>query len=160
MKHSIVGGVASTFIVCMTIACRHQAVTSSLPVPTPRPTEAMQVDQVNTEGWNKAWTNLLNVTEQSFAPSLPKLLGVEVELIAGNPGQPEDELTLTIVDAQDQKLVSVTQTMKVDGSGRVMFFMPDFTMKCHDRIAGCVRGPKTSNEHVTRLRASFPRSNP
>jgi hypothetical protein len=46
--------------------------------------EAMPVDQVNTEGWDKAWTNLLNVYAQSFAPSLPKLLGVEVELIVGN----------------------------------------------------------------------------
>jgi hypothetical protein len=125
MKHSIVCAAAGIFIVCMTIACRHQALTSSVPVPTPRPMEAMRVDQVNTEGWDKAWTNLLNVSEQSFAPSLPKLLGVEVELIVGNAGEPEDELTLTVLDEQDQKLASITQAVKVSDAEHVMFLMPE-----------------------------------
>jgi hypothetical protein len=63
----------------------------------------MEPDQVNPAGWDKAWTNLLNVAEQSFTPSLPKLLGVEVELIVGNPGETADELTLTIVDANNKE---------------------------------------------------------
>jgi len=66
------------------------------PVPTTAQTAAklasMDSDQVNTAGWDKAWTNLLNVAEQSFTPSLPKLLGVEVELVVANPGEAEDEL--------------------------------------------------------------------
>lgn len=124
MKCSIMGKVIGTFVLLLTIGCRHQAVTSSVPVSISPSTETMEVDQVNTEGWDKAWTNLLNVSEQSFTPSMPKLLGVEIDLIVGNAGGPEDELTLTILDAQDQQLASVTQTVKVSPSDRVMFFMP------------------------------------
>jgi len=84
----------------------------------------MQPDQVNTAGWDKAWTNLFNVAEQSFTPSLPKLLGVEVELVVGNPGRPEDELTLTIVDANDKELAVVTQKIQTANPEHVMFLMP------------------------------------
>ncbi|HTR27457.1 MAG TPA: hypothetical protein VMI10_26040 [Terriglobales bacterium] len=84
----------------------------------------MRPDQVNTEGWDKAWTNLLNVAEQSFTPSLPRLLGVEVELIVGNSGETEDALTLTIVDAKDQALAVVTQKVQAANPGHVMFVMP------------------------------------
>lgn len=84
----------------------------------------MQPDQINTEGWDQAWTNLLHDSEQSFTPSLPKLLGVEVELIVANPGNPEDELTLRVLDSNDQALATVTQIVKVDDSSRVLFILP------------------------------------
>jgi hypothetical protein len=85
----------------------------------------MQPDQVNTEGWDKAWTNLLNVAEQTFTPSVPRLLGVEVELVVGNPGNPEDELTLTILDESGQVLATVTREARADNCERVMFVMPN-----------------------------------
>jgi hypothetical protein len=84
----------------------------------------MEPDQVNIAGWDKAWTNLLNVAEQSFTPSLPKLLGVEVELVVGNPGDSNDELTLTIMDANDKELAVVTEQVQAANSERVMFLMP------------------------------------
>ena len=84
----------------------------------------MLPDQVNTAGWDKAWTNLLNVAEQSFTPSSSKLLGVEVELVVGNPGEAEDELTLTIVDANNKELAIVTQKVQVANPDQVMFGMP------------------------------------
>jgi len=83
----------------------------------------MQPDQVNTAGWNKAWTNLLNDAEQSFTPSLPKLLAVEVELVVGNSGAPEDELTLTVLDATDQTLAVVTQDVQSANSDHVIFIL-------------------------------------
>ena len=79
---------------------------------------------MNTAGWDKAWTNLLNVAEQSFTPLLPKLLRVEVELVVGNPGETEDELTLTILDAKAQMLAVVTQQVQSSTSDHVMFVMP------------------------------------
>jgi hypothetical protein len=85
---------------------------------------SMEPDQVNTAGWDKAWTNLSNVAEQSFTPSLPKLLGVEVELIVGNPGESEDELTLTILDASGQTVAAVTQEVQTAQCDHVMFAMP------------------------------------
>ncbi len=43
-------------------------------------------DQSNTEPWKSAWANLNNA-QQSFKPLLPRLTGVEVELVVANPGQ-------------------------------------------------------------------------
>lgn len=125
MKRSVMGGAVGTLVLFLTIACRHQAVTSSVPISTSESTQKMEVDQVNTEGWDNAWTNLLNKSEQSFTPSLPRLLAVEVELIVGNPGPPKDELTLTIRDAEDEELISVTRTVRVDDADRMTFLMPE-----------------------------------
>lgn len=78
-----------------TMSCNHQPVAASVP-SAPPPTQGntsktaqklpMLPDQVNTTGWDRAWTNLMNVVEQSFTPSLSKLAAVEVELVVGNPG--------------------------------------------------------------------------
>ncbi|HKV76710.1 MAG TPA: hypothetical protein VJP02_01130 [Candidatus Sulfotelmatobacter sp.] len=84
----------------------------------------MQPDQINTQGWEKAWTNLLNIAEQSFTPSVPRLLGVEVELVVGNPGNPGDQLTLTILDESGQVLAAVTREVRADDCQRVIFAMP------------------------------------
>jgi len=50
-----------------------------------KPHAFLTPDQSNTEPWKSAWTNLNNV-QQSFKPSLPRLTGVEVELVVANPG--------------------------------------------------------------------------
>ena len=124
VKCALIAGISC--ILAATIACRHQAVTASRPTNTRRPIEGLstQPDQVNEAGWDKAWTNLLNVAEQSFTPSLPKLLGVEVELVVGNPGEAEDDLTLTILDAKGQTLAVVTQEVQSANSEHTMFGMP------------------------------------
>jgi hypothetical protein len=113
-------------ILSATLACGHRAATASIPGNTSTPTEklSMQPDQVNTAGWDKAWTNLLNDAEESFTPSASKLLGVEVELVVGNPGESEDELTLTILDAHGQGVVAVTQKVQARNCDREMFVMP------------------------------------
>ncbi len=88
------------------------------------PGTSMRTDQVNHARWDKAWTNLLNDVEQSFTPSMPRLLGVEVELIVGNPGPPEDELILTVLDAKGNTLAVVTQTVETSGCDHTMFIIP------------------------------------
>ena len=88
------------------------------------PGTSMRTDQVNAARWDKAWTNLLNDVEQSFRPSMPRLLGVEVELIVGNPGPPEDELTLTILDAKGHTLAVVTEPVEPSGCDHTMFIIP------------------------------------
>jgi len=105
--------------------CAHRAVGQSGPANTVQHSQefAMQVDQENTAAWDKAWTNLLNDAEQSFRPSLPKLVAVEVELVVGNPGAPEDELTLTLLDASGNELAIVSQTDPASDSGHTMFIM-------------------------------------
>lgn len=83
----------------------------------------MKPDQVNTEGWDKAWTNLVNDVEQSFKPSLPVLQAVEVELTVGNSGLSKDELTLTILDANRREIASVTQIVPASDCEHVMFLI-------------------------------------
>ena len=85
---------------------------------------AMVPDQVNTAGWDKAWTNLVNDAEQTFTPSLAKLMGVELELLVGNAGPTEDQLTLTVLDATGRSLAVVTETVATAECDRVMFVIP------------------------------------
>jgi hypothetical protein len=84
----------------------------------------MTPDQVNTAGWDKAWTNLVNDVEQTFKPSFTRLVGVEVELVVGNAGAAEDELTLTVRDATGQTLAAVTENVQTADCDHVMFVIP------------------------------------
>jgi len=85
---------------------------------------SMKPDQVNTAGWDKAWTNLVNDAEQTFTPSLPRLLAVEVELVVANAGPTEDELTLTVLDSTGQTVVVVTETVPTADCDHAMFVIP------------------------------------
>lgn len=90
---------------------------------------SMTPDQVNTTGWDGAWTNLVNDVEQAFTPSVPKLMGVEVELVVGNApttdGDTEDDLTLRVLDATGQRtLAAVTQRVSTANCHQVMFVIP------------------------------------
>ena len=96
-------------------------------VPTlaqPLPGTSMRADQVNGARWEKAWTNLMNDVEQSFTPSLPKLLAVEVDLVVGNAGPDEDELTLTVLDSNGRTLAIVTEPVAITGCEHKMFVLP------------------------------------
>jgi hypothetical protein len=84
----------------------------------------MMPDQVNTAGWDKGWTNLVNDVEQTFTPSLPRLAGVEVGLVVGNAGAAQDELTLTVLDATGQTVVAVTENVKTADCDHAMFVIP------------------------------------
>ena len=86
---------------------------------------ALKPDQVNVNGWDKGWTNLVNDVEQRFRPSQPKLTAVEVELVVGNPDTGKDELTLTVLDKSGNALVSVTQTVLESDCEHTLFRMPD-----------------------------------
>jgi hypothetical protein len=58
----------------------------------------MKLDQANTATWQNAWTNLLSDVRQSFTPSLPKLVAVEVELVVANPSPSADTLRMKLLD--------------------------------------------------------------
>src|SRR5579863_274793 len=60
-----------------------------------KPHASVVPDQASLAKWTGAWTNLLNNARQTFTPALPRLTGVEVELVVANPGTPDDEITMT-----------------------------------------------------------------
>ncbi len=85
----------------------------------------MTPDQANTAPWKNAWTNLLNDVRQTFTPSLPRLTGVEVELVVANPGPSDDELTMYLADADGEVLATVSQTVPVADCRHVPFVFPN-----------------------------------
>jgi len=97
----------------------------TLNVSLPAASRELKPDQINTAGWNKAWTNLVNDVEQGFAPSVSRLSAVEVELIVGNVEKSEDDLTLSIKNTAGDELVSVTQTVKSPDCEHVLFLFPE-----------------------------------
>jgi len=71
-----------------TFSCRHRTSGSVVPALASSPAQRLPLtlDQANIAAWTNAWTNLVNDVRQTFTPSLPKLVAVEVELVVGNPG--------------------------------------------------------------------------
>jgi len=111
-----------SFLIC----CHHKASsTAATPVPQAMQQKAtFAPDQVNTAGWDKAWTNLVNEVEQTFTPSLDRLTAVEVDLVVGNDGVEEDDLTLTVMDTAGNAIAAVTERVPVSDTDRVLFVMP------------------------------------
>lgn len=126
-KALIVGGVSFVFVVgaghrnSVARAGMNAAVSSENPTPQEA---AMILDQVNTEGWDKAWTNLVNDVRQSFTPTLPRLEAVEVELVVGNRGAEEERLTLTVLEASGRVVASTSKTVQTKNCDQVTFVIP------------------------------------
>ncbi len=91
---------------------------------TAAPSPSMKPDQVNAARWDKAWTNLVNDAEQTFTPSMPRLLAVEVELVVANAGPAEDDLTLTVLDTTGQAVAVMTETVQTSDCDHTMFVIP------------------------------------
>jgi hypothetical protein len=85
----------------------------------------MKPDQVNTATWDKGWTNLVNDVEQTFTPTAPKLLAVEVELVVGNPGSHQDKLILTVLDSRGNVVVSLPKIVSDSDFEHTLFVIPD-----------------------------------
>ena len=85
----------------------------------------MTPDQANTATWTKAWTNLVNDARQTFTPSLPRLVAVEVQLVVGNPGSSDDTITMTLRDARGETLAAASRTVPVDDCDRALFVLPN-----------------------------------
>jgi len=66
----------------------------------------------------------VNDVEQTFTPSLPKLMGVEVALVVRNAGAAKDQLTLTVLDATGKTVVVVTENVQTADCDHVMFVIP------------------------------------
>ena len=78
---------------------------------------SLRPDQSNTEPWKNVWTNLRNA-RQDFVPLLPRLTGVEVELVVANPGPASDEVTMWLAGE------SISKTVTVAECSHVLFLLP------------------------------------
>jgi hypothetical protein len=85
---------------------------------------SMIPDQVNSTAWQNAWTNLVNDARQSFTPAMPRLFGVEVQLVLANPGPPDDKLTLSLVDSTEKTIGMVSKTVSTSDFELVLFVFP------------------------------------
>jgi hypothetical protein len=85
----------------------------------------MTLDQANSTAWANTWTNLVNDVRQTFTPSLPKLVGVEVELLLANPGPPDETLTMMLLDASDRSVASVSKTVPSADCAHELFVFPN-----------------------------------
>jgi hypothetical protein len=66
----------------------------------------------------------VNDAEQTFTPSVPRLLGVEVELVVGNAGGLEDQLTLTVLDETGRAVSIVTENVQTADCDHATFVIP------------------------------------
>lgn len=87
------------------------------------------VDQANDAPWTNGWTNLVNNVRQSFTPSLPKLTKVAVELVVANPVETSDQITLMVLDAQDNILAEVSKSVSVSDCSHVSFVLANGGLK-------------------------------
>jgi hypothetical protein len=89
------------------------------------PSEVMRPDQVNTEPWTKAWAGLdNNVMQQAFVPSLPRLNGVEVQLVTATPGVQDEDVSMSVADADGGTLAFESKHVPVSECDHVVFVFP------------------------------------
>jgi hypothetical protein len=88
-----------------------------------KPHAFLTPDQSNTEPWKGAWTNLNNM-QQNFKPLLPRLTGIEIELVVANPGPASGEVTLALMNAEGENLAYVSKTVAVADCSHVLFRFP------------------------------------
>ena len=67
---------------------------------------------------------LSSLDEQSFVPTLPCLVAVDVDLRTGNPGRGGDTVTLLVIGAGGQALTSVSQFVQEGFDGLLHFDLP------------------------------------
>jgi hypothetical protein len=81
----------------------------------------IRLDQSNTDDSGAGWTNLVNHALQTFTPTLPKLVRIEIWLVEANPGSAEDAVTLTLLSPTGQPMVAAEKVLRADQTGWVLF---------------------------------------
>lgn len=124
----LVAAVALTCVLLCTAGCLRRIATASPPgggtTSAPSQQARMIPDQVNTAGWDRAWTNLLNDVQQSFVPTSPKLTAVEVDLLVGNAGRADDRVTLAVLDSNGRALSVLSRAVETKNCDQVIFVIP------------------------------------
>jgi hypothetical protein len=80
----------------------------------------IQLDQSSTDDSRAGWTNLVNHAVQTFTPSLPKLVKVEVELVEGN-STPDHAVAVTLLNTEGQPMAIAEKALFSGEPGWVPF---------------------------------------
>lgn len=81
----------------------------------------VRLDQSHTDDSGAGWTNLVNQAVQTFTPSLPRLVRVEVQLVEANPGPKEDTVSVTLLSSQGQPMAVAEKVLSSSEVGWVPF---------------------------------------
>jgi hypothetical protein len=85
----------------------------------------MTPDQANDAKWKGALTNLVNDVRQTFKPTMPNLIAVEVNLAVANAGPEAEEVTLRVLNAAGELLATVSRSVTVSESSHALFVFPE-----------------------------------
>ena len=110
------------FLLTISGCDQRRALPSTPATPARKPD--MILDQANTAEWGGGWTVTSNDLRQTFTPTLPRLVAVEVDLFLGNPGPAADRVTLTMYDAGGSDIASTSREVMAAGVDRVRFVFP------------------------------------
>jgi len=80
----------------------------------------LQLDQAYTDDSRAGSTNLVNLAVQTFTPSLPKLVKVEVELVDIND-TPDHAVTVTLLNTDGQPMAIAEKALMAGDPGWVSF---------------------------------------
>jgi len=79
---------------------------------------------ISSTTWKGLSAPVASGAQQTFRPSLPNLVAVEVGLIVATPGQADRTVTLTLLDHHGRSLAVVTQLVPIDQCDHVLFTLP------------------------------------
>ena len=79
---------------------------------------------ISSTTWKGLWAPVASGVQQTFRPSLPNLVAVEVGLVVATPGQADRALTMALLDHNGRSLAVVTQLVPLDRCDHVLFTFP------------------------------------
>jgi hypothetical protein len=95
-----------------------------LPDTSPN-TIAPVLDQASSSDANAGSTILTNGLGQTFVPTLPRLIKVEINLAALNPGKSEDGVNMWLLNSKGETLATTSKSIPASAAGWVTFVFPN-----------------------------------
>jgi peroxiredoxin len=98
------------------------------------------LDQINDfTAWKGKWEPVTHGVQQTFRPSFPNLVAVDVGLVLANPDQPDHKVTMTLLDNGRRLLAVVSQTVPVNQCDHVLFILPNGGVTVSTRQVYCIQ---------------------
>jgi len=86
------------------------------------------LDQVSSTDANAGSTILTNGLGQTFVPTLPRLIKVEVALAVLNPGKSEDGVNMWLINSKGETLATASKSVPASTAGWATFVFPNLDL--------------------------------